>query len=57
MTAAAPIDFYFDFSSPYGYIASALAEDFEKRVGRPLKWRPRARLSRSWGSSRSSMSP
>jgi len=40
MTAAAPIDFYFDFSSPYGYIASALAEDFEKRVGRPLKWRP-----------------
>jgi 2-hydroxychromene-2-carboxylate isomerase len=37
---AAPIDFYFEFSSPYGYIASQLAEDFEKRVGRPLTWRP-----------------
>lgn len=34
------IDFYFEFSSPYGYIASQLAEDFGKRVGRPLKWRP-----------------
>jgi 2-hydroxychromene-2-carboxylate isomerase len=40
MSVAAPIDFYFEFSSPYGYIASRLAEDFEKRVGRPLKWRP-----------------
>ena len=38
--AATPIDFYFEFSSPYGYIASQLAEDFERRVGRPLKWRP-----------------
>lgn len=38
--AGAPIDFYFEFSSPYGYIASRLAEDFERRVGRPLKWRP-----------------
>ncbi len=35
-----PIDFYFEFSSPYGYIASQLADDFEKRVGRPLRWRP-----------------
>ena len=35
-----PIDFYFEFSSPYGYIASQLAEDIEKRVGRPMKWRP-----------------
>ena len=38
--AVAPIDFYFEFSSPYGYIASQLAEDFEKRVGRPVTWRP-----------------
>jgi len=37
---SSPIDFYFDFSSPYGYIASQLAEDFEKRVGRPMRWRP-----------------
>ena len=36
----APIDFYFEFSSPYGYIASQLAEDLEKRIGRPMQWRP-----------------
>ena len=40
MTSKAPVDFYFEFSSPYGYIASQLADDFEKRVGRPLRWRP-----------------
>jgi len=40
MTGAAPVDFYFEFSSPYGYIASQLAEEFEKRIGRPLLWRP-----------------
>ena len=38
--AGKPIDFYFEFSSPYGYIASRLAGDFERRVGRPLVWRP-----------------
>jgi len=36
----APVDFYFEFSSPYGYIASQLADGFEKRIGRPLAWRP-----------------
>ena len=40
MTSAAPVDFFFEFSSPYGYIASQVAEDFEKRIGRPLRWRP-----------------
>lgn len=35
-----PIDFYFEFSSPYGYIASQLADAFEQRIGRPLAWRP-----------------
>jgi 2-hydroxychromene-2-carboxylate isomerase len=40
MTAAAPIDFYFEFSSPYGYIASELVDEFERRVGRPVTWRP-----------------
>ena len=40
MTSQAPVDFYFEFSSPYGYIASQLAEDLEKRIGRPLRWRP-----------------
>jgi len=36
----APVDFYFEFSSPYGYIASQLAEEMEKRIGRPMQWRP-----------------
>jgi 2-hydroxychromene-2-carboxylate isomerase len=40
MSAAAPIDFYFEFSSPYGYIASELAEPLERRLGRKLRWRP-----------------
>lgn len=39
-SSAKAIDFYFEFSSPYGYIASQLAEDVERRLGRPLKWRP-----------------
>lgn len=38
--SGAPVDFYFEFSSPYGYIATQLADDFEKRIGRPLAWRP-----------------
>lgn len=37
---SAPIDFYFEFSSPYGYIASEVAEEVEKRIGRPMTWRP-----------------
>ena len=37
---AKPVDFYFEFSSPYGYIAAELADDFERRIGRQLKWRP-----------------
>ncbi len=36
----APVDFYFEFSSPYGYIASHLAEELEGRIGRPMQWRP-----------------
>jgi 2-hydroxychromene-2-carboxylate isomerase len=35
-----PIDFYFEFSSPYGYIASQVVEGVEKRIGRPMTWRP-----------------
>jgi 2-hydroxychromene-2-carboxylate isomerase len=35
-----PVDFYFEFSSPYGYIASQIVDGFEKRVGRPVNWRP-----------------
>jgi 2-hydroxychromene-2-carboxylate isomerase len=40
MSGAKPVDFYFEFSSPYGYIASALVDGFEQRVGRPVTWRP-----------------
>ena len=38
--SGAPVDFYFEFSSPYGYIASQLAEDLEQRIGRRMTWRP-----------------
>jgi 2-hydroxychromene-2-carboxylate isomerase len=37
---ARPLDFYFEFSSPYGYIASQLVDAMEQRIGRPVKWRP-----------------
>jgi len=37
---ANPIDFYFDFSSPYGYFASAKIEDIASRHGRTVTWRP-----------------
>ena len=40
MTSAAPVAFYFEFSSPYGYIASQVANDLEQRIGRALDWRP-----------------
>ncbi len=38
--SAAPIDFYFDFISPYGYLAAARIEEIGARYGRPVTWRP-----------------
>ena len=38
MTAA--IDFYFDFSSPYGYFASTRIEALAARYGRMVNWHP-----------------
>ena len=38
--ANAPIDFYFDFSSPYGYFASMKIEEMAARHGRAVNWRP-----------------
>lgn len=35
-----PIDFYFDFSSPYGYLASELIDDLAARHGRQVAWHP-----------------
>ncbi len=38
MNAAAPIAFYFDFSSPYAYIASEWIEALAARRGRTVRW-------------------
>lgn len=37
---ADPIDFYFDFSSPYGYLASERIDELAARFGRQVRWRP-----------------
>jgi 2-hydroxychromene-2-carboxylate isomerase len=37
---ANPIDFYFDFSSPYGYFAASKIEDIAARHARAVTWRP-----------------
>ena len=37
---ADPIDFYFDFSSPYGYFASARIDGLAAKYGREVAWRP-----------------
>ncbi|MBI3043717.1 MAG: 2-hydroxychromene-2-carboxylate isomerase [Betaproteobacteria bacterium] len=34
------IDFYFDFSSPYGYFASTKIDDLAAKYGRAVTWRP-----------------
>ena len=35
-----PIEFYFDFSSPYGYLAAQGVEALGTRAGRPVLWKP-----------------
>jgi len=40
MTDRTPIDFYFDFASPYGYIASTRIDELAARHGRRVAWRP-----------------
>ena len=37
---AGAIDFYFDFSSPYGYLAAEMIEDLGQRCGRQVNWHP-----------------
>ena len=37
---AEPIEFYFDFSSPYGYIASQLIDAVGAKRGRAVVWKP-----------------
>ncbi len=40
MTAHAPLDFYFDFSSPYGYLAGHGIDSIAEKHGRTVMWRP-----------------
>ena len=35
-----PVRFYFDFSSPYAYLASQVIDGICARHGRPVDWRP-----------------
>ena len=37
---AGTIDFYFDFSSPYGYLAAEMIEEVGQRCGRTVDWHP-----------------
>lgn len=37
---SAPIEFWFDFSSPYGYLAAQKIEALAARHGRSVDWRP-----------------
>jgi len=37
---ANPIDFYFDYSSPYGYFAAMKIDDFGSRHSRAVNWKP-----------------
>jgi 2-hydroxychromene-2-carboxylate isomerase len=37
---ASPIEFWFDFSSPYGYVAAQLIDDVAARHGRGVNWHP-----------------
>lgn len=37
---AEPIEFYFDFTSPYGYLMSEKIDELAARFGRKVKWRP-----------------
>lgn len=39
-TLLTPVDFYFDFSSPYGYLAAEQIDALCARHGRKVNWRP-----------------
>ena len=38
--SAPPLDFYFDFSSPYGYLMSEKIDAVAARHGRKVRWHP-----------------
>ncbi len=37
---AAPLEFYFDFSSPYGYVAATKIDALGAKYGRTVNWHP-----------------
>lgn len=37
--SGSPIDFYYDVSSPYSYLAACRADELAERTGRPVRWR------------------
>lgn len=37
---AGTIDFYFEFSSPFGYLASEMIEPLAEKHGRAIRWKP-----------------
>ena len=39
-TSNEPIDFWFDFSSPYGYLLSEKIDELAARFGRKVRWHP-----------------
>ena len=36
----APLEFYFDYSSPYGYFAAMKIDDLAAKYGRAVNWKP-----------------
>ena len=38
--SSSPLDFYFDFSSPYSYLLSEKIDDLAARFGRQVRWHP-----------------
>ena len=40
MTEQSPVEFWFDFSSPYSYLASERIDELAAKYGRKVKWRP-----------------
>ncbi len=36
----APVDFYFDFSSPYGYLAACVIDERMAAIGHEVRWKP-----------------
>jgi 2-hydroxychromene-2-carboxylate isomerase len=40
MAMPAPLEFYFDYSSPYGYFAAMKIDDLAAKYGRAVNWKP-----------------